>query len=99
MEKVDITSKQNACRAICNLTWHPSNANAIITEGGLSALQEMAETESDSIIQNNCAIAFHNLSRIPAIRQQMIENHVVLTIAKAQVKSPNMEPTYFNSND
>jgi hypothetical protein len=92
MEKVDITSKQNACRAICNLTWHPSNANAVITEGGLSALQEMAETESDSIIQNNCAIAFHNLSRIPAIRQQMIERNVVLTIAKAQVKSPNMEP-------
>jgi hypothetical protein len=92
MEKVDITSKQSACRSICNLTWHSSNALTIIKEGGLSALQEMAETESDGIIQSNCAIAFHNLSRVPEILRKMIENHVVLTIAKAQVKAPNMEP-------
>ena len=92
MEKVDITSKQNACKSICNLTWHSSNAHAVIKEGGLGALQHMAETEPDGLIQSNCAIAFHNLSRIPEVRQQLIEQSVVLTIAKAHVTAPNMEP-------
>lgn len=92
MEKVDITSKQNACRSVCNLTWHSSNALAVISEGGLAALQNMVETEADNIIQTNSAIAFHNLARIPEMRQRMIEQGVVGTIAKAQIKAPNMEP-------
>ncbi len=92
MQQVDKSSKQNACKSICNLTWHASNATAVVKEGGLGALQSMCETESDGLIQTNCAIAFHNLSRIPEMRQQLIEHKLVLTLAKAQTKAPNMDP-------
>jgi hypothetical protein len=92
LKKVDLDSKRNTCRSVCNLTWHASNASAIIKEGGLSALQNMARSDLDESIQIQCAIAFHNLARIQDVRQAMIEHGIVTTIAKALGKQSHAPP-------
>ena len=92
LKGVDIESKRNACKSICNLTWHASNSKSVIKEGGLDALQNMALSDTDELIQIQCGISFHNLARVKAARQPMIERSVVKCIAKALIKQPHASP-------
>ena len=76
-----LEDKRKVTKSLCNLSWHKSNSQNLINEGGLDVLTTMAALDDDDI-KTNCAVAFHNLTRYPDIQKSLFESYVVETIVK-----------------
>jgi hypothetical protein len=68
-----LPAKQTLAMSICNLTWNPRERQDVLEEGALDALAVLAKIPNE-LIRLRCAIAYHNLSRSPKCRIEILEN-------------------------
>lgn len=72
-----LPAKQTLAMSICNLTWNPRERQDVLAEGALDALTVLAKIP-DELIRLRCAIAYHNLSRSPKCRLEILENRYAI---------------------
>jgi hypothetical protein len=77
-----LPAKQTLAMSICNLTWNPRERQDVLAEGALNALAVLAKIPNE-LIRLRCAIAYHNLSRSPKCRLEILENkHAVALLVE-----------------
>eukprot|EP00946_MAST-07B_sp_MAST-7B-sp1_P004016 g4016.t1 len=97
-EKVDkkdgvikgLSQKRTLAMSICNLTWNPRERHAVLEEGALDALAILAKVP-DEEIRLRCAIAYHNLSRSPDCRSEILENKHAVSLLVELAKNEEVE--------
>lgn len=74
-----LPAKQTLAMSICNLTWNPRERPDVLGEGALDALAVLAKIPNE-LIRLRCAIAYHNLSRSPKCRLEILENRHAVSL-------------------
>ena len=85
-----LPAKQTLAMSICNLTWNPRERQDVLAEGALKALAVLAKIPNESI-RLRCAIAYHNLSRSPKCRLDILENKHAVSLLVDLCKTEDIE--------
>ena len=85
-----LPAKQTLAMSICNLTWNPRERQDVLAEGALDALTVLAKIPDDSI-RLRCAISYHNLSRSPKCRLEILENRYAIGLLVELCKTHDTE--------
>jgi hypothetical protein len=85
-----LSQKRTLAMSICNLTWNPRERQDVLGEGALDALAILAKVP-DEEIRLRCAIAYHNLSRSPNCRTEILENKHAVSLLVELAKSEEVD--------
>ena len=85
-----LPAKQTLAMSICNLTWNPRERQDVLAEGALAALAVLAKIPNEKI-RLRCAIAYHNLSRSPKCRLEILENKHAVGLLVGLCKTHEIE--------
>ena len=80
MKKIEfIDEKRKVVKSLCNLSWHESNCEKLVKEGGVEALSKLSKID-DPEIRINCSVAFHNLCRNKDTQRSLMDYYVVESV-------------------
>jgi hypothetical protein len=85
-----LSQKRTLAMSICNLTWNPRERHDVLGEGALDALAILAKVP-DEEIRLRCAIAYHNLSRSPNCRTEILENKHAVSLLVELAKNEDVD--------
>ena len=85
-----LSQKRTLAMSICNLTWNPRERFDVLSEGALDALAVLAKVP-DLEIRLRCAIAYHNLSRSPKCRHDILENKHAVSLLVELSKTEELD--------
>ena len=91
-----LPAKQTLAMSICNLTWNPRERQDVLGEGALDALAVLAKIPNE-IIRLRCAIAYHNLSRSPKCRLEILENKHAVSLLVDLCKTEDLDKSHQSS--